>query len=143
MSALNFPDIPTPGEVFDNQWQWDGSKWVSAPLPVLQVPIAFSFPGMPAAGMHIVVPMVNAITIPAGLTGSVGLCEVAPTAVVEFSVNNIAGAIGVATVETDGSISFSGIGGNLAIGDSLIVQAPITADATMASVGLTILATRT
>lgn len=142
MSALNFPDAPTPGEVFDNQWQWDGSKWISTPLPVLQVPIAFSFPGMPAAGMHLIVPMVNAITIPSGLTGSEGLCEVAPTAVAEFSINNIAGNIGAATVETDGSIIFSGIGGTLEIGDSLIIQAPITADATMASVGLTILATR-
>lgn len=143
MSALNFPDAPTPGEVFDNQWQWDGSKWISTPPPVLQVPIAFSFPGMPVAGMHIVVPMAIAIDIPANLAGSVGTCEIAPTAVAAFSINNDAGSVGTATVETDGSVSFSGLGGSLAIGDTLVVQAPVTADATMASIGLTILATRT
>lgn len=141
MSALNFPDAPTPGEVFDDRWQWDGTKWTSNQLP-LYLPIAFSFPGKPAAGMQLVVPMAVAVDIPGGLTGSIGICEVAPTGVVEFSVNNNAGNIGVATVETDGSIVFSGIGGSLAIGDAIIVQAPIVADAAMTAVGLTILTTR-
>ena len=30
MSALNFPDAPSPGQVFAN-WKWDGSKWINTP----------------------------------------------------------------------------------------------------------------
>jgi len=30
MSALNFPDAPSPGQVFDS-WVWDGTKWVATP----------------------------------------------------------------------------------------------------------------
>lgn len=30
--ALDFPDSPAVGDIFDN-WQWDGAKWVSAPVP--------------------------------------------------------------------------------------------------------------
>lgn len=28
--ALDFPNAPSPGDVFDN-WEWDGTKWIPAP----------------------------------------------------------------------------------------------------------------
>lgn len=114
----------------------------------LTIPVVFPFAGKPLASAKVVVPMAIGLIIPANLTGSTGYTTVNSTGSPVFTVNKLA-TDGTAT--TIGSITFSagvraaaaaGAGGSLAIGEALQLVAPASPDATLADLGISILAAR-
>lgn len=153
--AFDFANSPTPGQQVTNgtaTYQWDGTKWIVAPVTVtpatVPLPIAFTYNGKPGLSQSINVPMTVAATVPANLAGSAVYDEVQATANAVFAINRISGgtttALGTVTITPTShtSCTLTGAGGSLAIGDVLQCDAPTPQDGTLAEVGITIMTTR-
>lgn len=140
--ALDFPNAPSPGEVFDN-WEWDGSKWIPAPGAAWQTPLVFFFPGIPAAGFMIPIPITIPLTVPANFAGSWSNVTAAPAANAVFEVNTAsAGNVGTITLQPGAAPIWSTAGFSMQPNDTIWVEAPTAQDTTLSGPAFTILAMR-
>ena len=144
-------DAPNDSQFYvrrNSAWTTQAIGYPQLPPEIQQVPISFPFGGKPTTGAVINVPMPWAVTIPAGLAGSVVYFSTLTTANAVFTLNRVSTggavvALGTITVTSAGhaTCTLAGAGGSLAVADTLQIVAP-TQDATLADVGITILAMR-
>jgi hypothetical protein len=92
------------------------------------------------------VPMAMSLVIPAGLTGTRVFASTAPSGTPTFTLNRIVGttptAIGTIQFTGQTTATLTGAGATLNAGDTLQIVAPSAQDATLADVGITVLASR-
>jgi hypothetical protein len=122
------------------------ASYSQLPAEVTQVPIAFPFGSKPTASAVVNVPMAMALVVPASLAGTRVFASTAPTGTPVFTLNRIVGttptSIGTITFTGQTTATLAGAGATLNAGDTLQIVAPSSQDATLAEVGITILAAR-
>lgn len=150
MADLNFPATPSTGQEYVGEgitYIWTGYGWAIKTSGVAGVALSCMFHGLPAVGASVFIPITMSLFVSMGLIGSVGYANIPATADAVFTVKRISlGApydFGTLTAVAGSStpFTFAGPGGLLLPGEVLQIIAPATADATLADVGITLLAT--
>jgi hypothetical protein len=123
--------------------------WAQMKPEIQNLPLSFAFPGKPASGAVFNIVLAMAITIPANLAGSVVYDGTQATASAVFTLNKISGttttAAGTVTITSTGHATAAlstQAATSFAIGDVVQLIAPASQDATLADVGITILAAK-
>ncbi|HEY0205312.1 MAG TPA: hypothetical protein VGC15_14305 [Acetobacteraceae bacterium] len=131
----------------------DGSSvYVAGSAPAssadTRLPLAFVFPGKPAAGQVANLPLALALAFPAGLAGTFSYAGALPAADMVFTLNRLAAGsgavtpIGTVTLHPSGHFDVTLAAASLALtaaGDVAQLVAPATQDASGADIGITIL----
>ena len=118
------------------------------PIELQQMPVSVPVTGRPALAGTIIVPMSFAVTVPAQLQGATVYAIHKATSDATFIVNRMSGLvtteIGRVTFTNQSSTSciLAGTGGPLSIGDVLQFVAPVTPDATLSDLGITLMVNR-
>lgn len=130
----------------------DGSSrvaWANLPAAAQSVPIAFIIPGLPAASQIYNLAIAIAMVIPANFVGTVVYDDTLTTSSAVFTLKKISGGatttIGTVTITTANHTSktlSTQAQASLAVGDVLQLVCPSSQDATLADVGITILANK-
>jgi hypothetical protein len=102
------------------------------------------YPGVPAASALLTrVPLGRAVNFPSGLSGSYAKASVAATASTTFTMYKNGFSVATIVFGAGSAVgTFSSSGVSYAAGDVLSVQAPATADATLANVGIVLVGVR-
>lgn len=114
--------------------------------PTKPVQISSTFVGVPAnSQIMYLAPATVALTVPSGCTNSAGTALVAATGSTAFLFKDLTTSTTLCTITYSASGTTgapSGSGGSVSAGDVLEIIGPATADATLATVGVSIYATR-
>lgn len=137
MPALNFPSSPTIGDTYspaglDITYTWDGVTWTSASSAIIR--FYGSLDGKPDPAMELFdIEMIGDEVFPAGLTGNLGSCDVAPTGTVQFPLYVNAVQVGYAQIAAAATVMTWSLSTDYvaAAGDRLKFAAPTTQDATL------------
>ena len=139
LGDLLLQDVPTPVDPLSAV----PKKWVEG------IPIAFPVVGKPLPATSLFIPVTIPMTIPTGLVGTLGFANVASTGAPVFTLNHIAVGgvvtpIGTITATAGSRTAFVLIdaGATLDVGDVIQMTSPSPQDATLADVGITLLALR-
>lgn len=127
---------------------WGSAGYGGLPTELGNVPITLGFSGLPGAGQQFVVPLTQALTLPTNLAGTTGYALTGSTASAAFNLSYIRSgtttsiatltfAIGAHTLSSITATALS-----LLATDVLLLTAPATQDATLATVSLSFLAGR-
>ena len=117
------------------------------PVALRQLPISFPFSDKPGINIAINVPMGFAVTVPAGLAGTMSYARIKPAANAVFTLNRVVGAVvtllGTVTLTPDSQTShvLAGPGGAVAVGEVLQILTGAQ-DASLADIGITVMANR-
>jgi hypothetical protein len=138
LSGLSDVNVTEGSGINNNALVWNNStsKWVAAPRAY---DIAINFEGVTTNGEIIRVKMVRAVTLPASLTGSSFDAGTAATASTVFTLKQNGSSIGTITFAasgTTGTVSFASAV-TFSAGDTFEIDAPATADATLANIAFT------
>lgn len=118
-----------------------GLKWADRP-----VQLSTTFVGVPAnSQVMFYAPATVALTVPSSCTGSYAKAAVAATGTAAFTITDVTTSttLCTATWSASGTIAtFSGTGGSVSAGDVVQIAGPATADATLATIGVSVYATR-
>lgn len=143
--SASYPDFTSnAGKVLAVNATEDDVEWVE-PSGLISLPydIRFGFSTTPSSEQILeTIPLPRAITLPANLVGTVGLCGTNPTSSFTMSLQVNGVQQGTIVVATDGSFSFTTTAGaaiSISAGDTLTVVAPTATDATVENVVVTIL----
>lgn len=120
---------------------WDVPADIDAPIPY---DLYLQYVGVPQQSEVIVIaPVARAMTLPINLTGSQAVAATAATATTTFTIQkngSTIGSIGFAAAATVGTFTFTAAV-TFAAGDIITIFNPNTADATLATLGVTLVAT--
>lgn len=124
-------------------YTWTGVAWLKL-IVLPRYDMAIYFTDNPTANLYILdIPMVVAVTLPAGLTGSKFRIRVNPTATMTFTLYQTGVSVGTVSFNTSGvaSVSFPSPV-TFTTTDDFAIQAPALQDATGAGIGFTLVFTR-
>lgn len=115
-----------------------------APLPIgVELDIGVAFSGKPLASQAVNIPMNQAVSLPASLTGSHFFVGTNPTSTMTFTINKNGSSVGTVAFGTSGTptVTFASPV-SFAVGDVLNITAPNPQDLTGSDVGLNFKSTR-